>query len=94
MKRRIVAIGLVLVLCMLTTQSSLLFVEAGTMYDSPYISLAPDGNAFTTCAGDRSYSHYELGTTVTTGLNSSLWTPGTGEQSAVFDAYLEGYKVI
>ena len=84
MKKRMVAIVSVVVLCLIMLQSSSFVVEADTMYDSPYISLAPDGNAFTTCAGDRSYSHYELGTTVTTGLNSSLWTPGTGEHQYTY----------
>lgn len=45
-----------------------------TIYNSPYVSFSPDGNAFTTNAGDQNYSWYaeNESTTVYTGIKSSL----------------------
>lgn len=50
-----------------------------TVYNSPYVSWSPDGQAWTLCRGDRNTKHYAFGTTVYTGLSSSLPQPGTGE---------------
>jgi hypothetical protein len=53
--------------------------EAGTIYDSPYVSLSPDRKAWTTNAGDINYTWYDMGTTVTTGRTSSMKQPVTGQ---------------
>lgn len=50
-----------------------------TIYNSPYVSFSPDGKAFTTCAGDQNYTWYDNGTTVYTGIKSSLRSLRTGE---------------
>lgn len=50
-----------------------------TIYNSPYVSFSPDGKAFTTCAGDQNYTWYGNGTTVYTGIKSSLRSLRTGE---------------
>ena len=50
-----------------------------TIYNSPYVSFSPDGKAFTTCAGDQNYTWYDNGTTVNTGIKSSLRNLETGE---------------
>lgn len=54
-------------------------VEAGTIYDSPYVSFSPDGKAWTTCAGDTGYSHYDRDLSVTTGIKSTLRALTKGE---------------
>ena len=50
-----------------------------TIYNSPYVSFSPDGKAFTTCAGEQNYTWYDNGTTVYTGIKSSLRSLRTGE---------------
>lgn len=50
-----------------------------TIYNSPYVTFSPDGLAWTTNAGDRNYTSYELGTAVTSGISSSLRSVVTGE---------------
>lgn len=52
-----------------------------TIHNSPYVSFSPDGQAFTTCAGDRNYKWYaeNESTTVYTGIKSSLRDLRTGE---------------
>lgn len=50
-----------------------------TIYNSPYVTFSPDGKAWTTNAGDKDYTWYEVGTTVSTGINSSLRELNTGE---------------
>ena len=50
-----------------------------TIYNSPYVTFSPDGKAFTTCAGDQNYTWYDNGTTVNTGIKSSLRNLETGE---------------
>ena len=56
-----------------------LCVTAGTVYDSPYITFSPDGQAFTTNAGDTNYSWYDEGTTISTGISSSVRDLKEGE---------------
>lgn len=56
-----------------------LSVQAGTIYDSPYVTFSPDGQAFTTNAGERNYEWYDKGTTVTTGITSSRRALQIGE---------------
>lgn len=53
-------------------------VQAG-VYDSPFVTFSPDGNAFTTNAEDRNYVWYEEGYCIDTGEVSSLKTPAAGE---------------
>lgn len=52
---------------------------AGTIYDSPYVSFSPDGEAFTTNLGDEDVEWYEDGYTIDTGLESSVRQLETGE---------------
>ncbi len=54
-------------------------VYAQTMYDSPYVTLSPDGKAFTTNAFDQNVEWYDYGTVVDTGVDSSLRRPEMGE---------------
>ena len=60
-----------------------------TIYNSPYVTFSPDGRAWTTNAGDRNYSWYEEGTTVSTGIASSLRSLQTGEHYYYYDRYGE-----
>lgn len=50
-----------------------------TIYDSPYVSFSPDGQAWTTNAGDRNIRWYKKGETVRTGIESVLREPEEGE---------------
>ena len=52
---------------------------AAGVKDSPYVTLSPDGKAFTTNAGEKDYQWYPTGTTVETGISSSLRTLNRGE---------------
>ena len=54
-------------------------VQAETIYDSPYVKFAPDGQAFTTNAGEKNYKWYDNGTTVNTGKTSSMRALEIGE---------------
>lgn len=54
-------------------------VQAGNIDSSPYVTFSPDGKAWTTNAGDRKYIWYEKGTTVDTGIASSLRPLRAGE---------------
>ena len=54
-------------------------VQAASLQDSPYVTFSPDGKAFTTNAGDREYTWYEEGTTVSTGVASSIRALQKGE---------------
>lgn len=53
--------------------------EKQTLYNSPYVTFSPDGKAWTANAGDADYEWYDEGTTVTTGIRSSLRKLQTGE---------------
>lgn len=53
--------------------------KAGTIYDSPYVSFSPDGKGWTVQAGETDYTQYPEGTTVSTGITSSLRGLETGE---------------
>lgn len=59
--------------------------EKQTIYNSPYVSFAPDGKAWTTNAGDGNYIWYETGTTVFTGIPSELRALQTGEHYYLYD---------
>lgn len=54
-------------------------VYSQTVYGSPFVTLSPDGQAFTTNAYDQNVEWYEYGTVVDTGVESSLREPETGE---------------
>ena len=54
-------------------------VHAQTVCDSPYVTLSPDGKAFTTNAFDQNVEWYEYGTVVDTGVDSTLRTLQDGE---------------
>ena len=54
-------------------------MKTAAIYDSPYVTFSPDGRAWTSCAGDKSNRHYGRGTTVATGVTSSLGDLGTGQ---------------
>ncbi len=53
--------------------------RAETINDSPYVSLSPDGEAWTTDSGETDYTWYQEGTTVYSGISSSLPQPVEGE---------------
>lgn len=65
--------------------------EKKTIYNSPYVSFSPDGEAFTTCAGDRNYTWYAENdsTTVYTGTESSLRSLEKGEHYYKYARYGE-----
>lgn len=50
-----------------------------TVYQSPYVSLSPDGLAWTTNAGDKNWEYIPNGTVVSTGIQSSLRALQPGE---------------
>lgn len=50
-----------------------------TIYNSPYVTFSPDGQAWTTNAGDKNVQWYRQGETVYTGATSSLPALNTGE---------------
>lgn len=52
--------------CQVTT------VQAGTIYQSPYVTLSPNGKAFTTNAGDKTGTWYTEEDSFSTGIESSL----------------------
>ena len=58
-------------------------VQAGTVYDSPYVKRSPDGKAFTTNFQDKNWVHYDEGTSVDFGTTSSLRNPETGEHEYI-----------
>lgn len=66
------AVGIMAGLLMFSTN-----VYAGTIYDSPYVTFAPDGRAWTTDAGDQAAESYTG--RVVTGAGSSLPELQTGE---------------
>ena len=72
--------GLFLVLAMWGIPARrILAVPAQTIYNSSYVSFGPDGKAWTTRGKATGYTWYEKGTTVETGIPSSLRSPGQGE---------------
>lgn len=54
-------------------------MTAAAIYDSPYVTFSPDRLAWTSCAGDKSNLHYGRGTTVSTGVTSTLGKLKTGQ---------------
>uniref|UniRef100_UPI004055ACEB InlB B-repeat-containing protein n=1 Tax=Acetatifactor sp. TaxID=1872090 RepID=UPI004055ACEB len=56
-----------------------------TIYNSPYVTFAPDGRAWTTNAGDTNIRWYDEGTTVSTGISSVLRALQTGEHYYQYD---------
>ena len=59
-----------------------------TIYNSPYVTFSPDGKAWTTNAGDTNCVWYNQGTTVTTGITSSIQKLETGQH--YYDYYRQG----
>ncbi len=53
--------------------------RAETIYDSPYVDFSPNGQGWTVQAGDKDYTHYPEGTTINTGLRSTLRSLQRGE---------------
>ncbi len=64
---------------LLTDQSAAAAAYHRTVYNSPYVSFSPDGQAWTTNFGDKHIRWYRKGETVSTGITSSLRPPGEGE---------------
>lgn len=60
-------------------------VQAETIYDSPYVSFAPDGKAWTTNAGDMDMQWYGDGETVETGISSAVREPEVGEHYYLYN---------
>ncbi|MBQ2802626.1 MAG: InlB B-repeat-containing protein [Lachnospiraceae bacterium] len=71
MKRVCITIQILLYLSVLCMVPNLL-VKADTIYDSPYVSFSPDGEAWTTNAGQQEYEWYLDGFTMSTPINSRL----------------------
>lgn len=59
--------------------------EAGSIYSSPYVELAPDGQAWTTCPGETHNHEYSKGYTVDTGVESTLRALQAGEHYYKYD---------
>lgn len=78
-KKRYLAVGLLAMGISIISGQTAEAAEKKTIYNSPYVSFSPDGKAFTTCAGDQNYTWYDNGTTVNTGIKSSLRNLETGE---------------
>lgn len=74
-------ISMASLLCMLLLAVSFKVVAADrqTIYNSPYVTFSPDKKAWTTNAGDTNCAWYSQGTTVYTGIPSSLRNLKTGE---------------
>lgn len=53
--------------------------RAETIYDSPYVTFSPDGQAFTTNDGDRDVEWYEKGTAIENDIPSNLRELNEGE---------------
>ena len=71
----VVAVLLMILCCPFLLQT----VYSQTVYDSPFVTLSPDGQAFTTNASDQNVEWYEYGTVVDTGVESSLRELKRGE---------------
>ncbi len=82
----LLVLGIALLLPMQTEAA-----EKKTIYNSPYVSFSPDGQAFTTCVGDRNYVWYaeNESTTVYTQIPSSLRAPAAGEHTYTEERYGE-----
>lgn len=68
--------GIALTLCAMCGSVK---VQAQTIYDSPYVSFAPDGKAWTTNAHDTDVRWYTKGTTVYTDIASHIRALEAGE---------------
>lgn len=84
-KMGLLALGMALLLPGQTAEAA----AKKTIYNSPYVTFSPDGKAWTTNAGDRNYSWYDDGTTVSTGIRSSLRGLQTGEHYYQYKRYGE-----
>lgn len=69
----------VIVACLLAEAVPVAAAQMKTVYNSPYVSFSPDGQAWTTNAGDRNIQWYPKGMTVNTGITSALREPEEGE---------------
>ncbi|MDR0949328.1 MAG: hypothetical protein LBM69_07425, partial [Lachnospiraceae bacterium] len=56
-----------------------LSAQAGSVYQSHYVSFSPDGQAFTTHSKDKNYEQYPYGTTIYTGIQSGVKDLEEGE---------------
>lgn len=81
MRRYKVGVGAlaVILVCMCVKAVSAAAAPQKTVYNSPYVSFSPDGQAWTTNAGDRNIRWYKKGETVRTGIESTLREPEKGE---------------
>ncbi len=70
---------LVLFVFVLLDTSVITAAEKQTIYNSQYVTFAPDEQAWTTNAGDKNIEWYEKGDVVSTGIKSSIREPKEGE---------------
>lgn len=77
--RYFILILIIVILMVLCCPFLIQKVYAQTVYDSPFVTFSPDGQAFTTNAYDRNVEWYENGTVVDTGVESSLRKTEAGE---------------
>lgn len=83
--KRLKSILFPLFLLGLLIYSAVICAAAGSISESTYVSFAPDGTAWTTCAGDTETVRYEDGTVVYTGKESALRSLQTGEHYYKYD---------
>ena len=60
-------------------------VQAGTVFDSPYVEITEDGGAWTTCKGETHKQYYDKGYVLETGITSSLRLLEEGEHYYSYD---------
>lgn len=69
----------VFLVCLLVKAVPAAAAHLQTVYNSPYVSFSPDGQAWTTNADDRNIRWYKEGETVRTGIESTLRETKEGE---------------
>ena len=69
----------VFLICLFVKAAPAAAAHLQTVYNSPYVSFSPDGQAWTTNADDRNIRWYKEGETVRTGIESALREPEAGE---------------
>lgn len=71
--------GILAVILFLSWTAVVSAEEKQTIYNSPFVTFSPDRKAWTANAGDRNYVWYDIGTSFSTGIPSSLPKLQTGE---------------
>lgn len=77
--------GVFLALAMASVLQMSVYAAEKTIYNSPYVTFAPDGRAWTTNAGDRAIVHYSDEDKINFKKSSSLSALGTGQHYYKYD---------